>query len=211
MFYEADIISNWESLYNRYQVSRSRLVTVSRSVRNIKICLCLLSELSRWSWTCSYSRSASRWSWWSVRGCLPPTVREARRLSVSVVTAPSRTTPSFLPASWRRFECFFSLAVWDLRSELQGVKKPTCTCPAGESLAPKYLVKQPPRPCRKGRPACADKSEIFNLKCSDGGVPTLGVRTFPKCAAGNLLCQNGEEMRCLVGGQLTEEVPNFGM
>ena len=37
------------------------------------------------------------------------------------------------------------------------------------------------------RPACADKSEIFNLKCSDGGVPTLGVGTFPKCAAGNAI------------------------
>ena len=61
------------------------------------------------------------------------------------------------------------------------------------------------------RPACADKSEIFNLKCSDGGVPTLGVGTFPKCAAGNLVCQNGEDLKCLVNGQLTEDVPNFGM
>ena len=61
------------------------------------------------------------------------------------------------------------------------------------------------------RPACADKSEIFNLKCSDGGVPTLGVGTFPKCANGNLVCQDGDDLKCLVNGQLTEEVPNFGM
>ena len=101
----------------------------------------------------------------------------------------------------------------ELRPEIcsQGVKKPRCSCPAGESLAPKYLVKAPPRPCRRGRPACADKSEIFNLTCSDGGVPTLGVRTFPRCPAGNLLCQNGEELRCLVGDQLTDDIPNFGM
>ena len=94
---------------------------------------------------------------------------------------------------------------------VQGVKKPTCSCPPGESLAPKYAVRRPPRPCKKGRPACADKSEIFNLKCSDGGTPTLGVGTFPKCAAGNLVCQDGEDLRCLVKGQLTEDVPNFGM
>ena len=61
------------------------------------------------------------------------------------------------------------------------------------------------------RPACADKSEIFNLKCSEGGVPSLGVGTFPKCANGNLVCQDGEDLKCLVNGQLTEEVPNFGM
>ena len=61
------------------------------------------------------------------------------------------------------------------------------------------------------RPACADKSEIFNLKCSDGGVPTLGVGTYPKCAAGNLVCQNGEDLKCLVDGQLTDQIPNFGM
>merc|ERR1711884_905145 len=93
----------------------------------------------------------------------------------------------------------------------KGVKKPTCSCAPGLSLAPKYNIKPPKRPCSKGRPACADKSEIFNLKCSDGGVPTLGVGTFPKCAAGNLVCQNGDDLKCLVNGQLTEDVPNFGM
>eukprot|EP00092_Neocalanus_flemingeri_P041861 GFUD01045595.1.p1 GENE.GFUD01045595.1~~GFUD01045595.1.p1 ORF type:complete len:148 (+),score=40.85 GFUD01045595.1:85-528(+) len=92
----------------------------------------------------------------------------------------------------------------------KGVKKATCTCPPGEKLAPKYFITPPKRPCSKGRPACADKSEVFNLKCSDGGVPTLGVGTFPKCAAGNIVCQDGEDLKCLVGGQLTEEVPNFG-
>ena len=61
------------------------------------------------------------------------------------------------------------------------------------------------------RPACEDKSEIFNLTCSGGGVPSLGVGTFPRCAQGNLLCQDGAELRCLVAGQLTDEVPNFGM
>ena len=94
---------------------------------------------------------------------------------------------------------------------MKGVKKPTCSCAPGQSLAPKYNIKPPKRPCSKGRPACADKSEIFNLKCSDGGVPSLGIGTFPKCAAGNLVCKNGEDLKCLVDGQLTEEVPNFGM
>ena len=93
---------------------------------------------------------------------------------------------------------------------MQGVKKPTCSCPPGESLAPKYKLRPPPRPCKKGRPACEDKSEVFNLKCSGGGVPTLGVGTFPKCAAGDLVCQDGQSLKCLVAGQLTEEVPNFG-
>ena len=52
---------------------------------------------------------------------------------------------------------------------------------------------------------------MFNLTCSGGGVPSLGVGTFPRCAQGNLLCQDGAELRCLVAGQLTDEVPNFGM
>ena len=42
-------------------------------------------------------------------------------------------------------------------------------------------------------------------------MPTLGVGTFPKCAAGDLVCQDGNSLKCLVAGQLTEEVPNFGM
>jgi len=92
----------------------------------------------------------------------------------------------------------------------KGVKKPTCSCPPGEKLAPKYIVTPPKRPCKMGRPACADKSEIFNLKCSGGGVPSLGVGTFPSCQSGDLTCQDGSPLRCLVAGQLSQDIPDFG-
>ena len=48
-------------------------------------------------------------------------------------------------------ECHNTVPISALHCCVQGVKKPTCSCPPGESLAAKYTVKRPPRPCSKGR------------------------------------------------------------
>merc|ERR1712098_283472 len=91
----------------------------------------------------------------------------------------------------------------------KGVPRPSCKCPPGAELLSKYKVKLPRRPCSKGRPACADKSEVFNLKCEGGGVPSVEVGKYPRCSSGRLLCQDEQPLKCLVEGQLTEEEPNF--
>merc|ERR1712107_130762 len=82
--------------------------------------------------------------------------------------------------------------------------KPKCECPGGGGLASKYLKPRPKRPCNPGRPACADKTPPLNLQCSGGGSPTAEAGSYPKCASGSLVCQDGSPLMCLVDGQITD-------
>merc|ERR1712037_713456 len=66
--------------------------------------------------------------------------------------------------------------------------KPECECSGGGGLASKYLKPRPKRPCR---PACADKTPPLSLQCSGGGSPTAEAGSYPKCASGSLVCQDG--------------------
>ena len=49
----------------------------------------------------------------------------------------------------------------------------------------------------------------FNVDINDI-LSVQGVGTFPQCASGDLVCQDGQDLKCLVAGKLTEEKPNFG-
>merc|ERR1712233_3873 len=85
-----------------------------------------------------------------------------------------------------------------------------CTCGDGNppdfsTFPPCDLKKgKPKRPCNPGRPACADKTPPLSLQCSGGGSPTAEAGSYPKCASGSLVCQDGSPLMCLVDGQITD-------
>ena len=54
----------------------------------------------------------------------------------------------------------------------KGVKKPTCSCPPGQSLAPKYIIRPPKRPCAKGRWEKTNYWDGFKILVSDQPVLT---------------------------------------